>query len=131
MNVAHFESEEQQVCSTFYKVHLVFEYSAMSLKDAMEQRKMSGTFYKKEEVEGMLRGAVNGLAKLQEFKIPHQNLRPQTLSYNNEVLQVADTPLLTNITAFTAVLQDYSGKLQGYYLSPLLCKAVLDNNYQP
>lgn len=29
-------SEEEQVCSTFYKVNLVFEYIPQTLKDAIE-----------------------------------------------------------------------------------------------
>ena len=35
------------------------------------------------------------------------------------------------MTAFGAVLQDYTGNLKGYYLAPTLVKAVFNSDYQP
>ncbi|CAD8133582.1 unnamed protein product [Paramecium pentaurelia] len=125
------QSEEEQVCSTFYKVNLVFEYIPQTLKDALEQRKQAGAYYGEQEILQMLNGAIDGLAKLQEFKIAHQNLRVQTLSYQNGIIKVSDIPLLANITSFAAVLQDYGDASQGNYLSPILTKAVYESNHMP
>ncbi|CAD8176064.1 unnamed protein product [Paramecium octaurelia] len=125
------QSEEEQVCSTFYKVNLVFEYIPQTLKDAIEQRKQAGAYYGEQEILQMLNGAIDGLAKLQEFKIAHQNLRVQTLSYQNGNIKVSDIPLLANITSFAAVLQDYGDASQGNYLSPILTKAVYESNHMP
>ncbi|CAD8073265.1 unnamed protein product [Paramecium sonneborni] len=125
------QAEEEQVCSTFYKVNLVFEYIPQTLKDAIEQRKLAGAYYPEQEILKMLDGAIEGLAKFQELKIAHQNLRVQTLSYQNGNIKVSDIPLLANITSFVAVLQDYGDASQGNYLSPLLTKAVYESNHMP
>ncbi|CAD8083713.1 unnamed protein product [Paramecium sonneborni] len=125
------QAEEEQVCSTFYKVNLVFEYIPQTLKDAIEQRKQADAYFGEQEILKMLNGAIEGLAKFQELKIAHQNLRVQTLSYQNGNIKVSDIPLLANITSFAAVLQDYGDASQGNYLSPLLTKAVYENNYMP
>ncbi|CAD8063171.1 unnamed protein product [Paramecium primaurelia] len=125
------QAEEEQVCNTFFKVNLVFEYIPQTLQDAIEQRKQAGAYYGEQEVLQMLIGSINGLAKMQELKIAHQNLRVQTLSYLNGTIKVSDIPLLANITSFAAVLQDYGNASQGNYLSPILTKAVFQSNHMP
>lgn len=79
----------------------------------------------------MLNGSIEGLAKMQELKIAHQNLRVRTLSYQNGTIKVSDIPLLANITSFAAVLQDYGNASEGNYLSPILTKAVYESNHMP
>ncbi|CAD8167607.1 unnamed protein product [Paramecium octaurelia] len=125
------QAEQEQVCSTFYKINLVFEYLPQTLQDAIAQRKQAGAYYGEQEVLQMLNGSIEGLAKMQELKIAHQNLRVQTLSYQNGTIKVSDIPLLANITSFAAVLQDYGNASEGNYLSPILTKAVYESNHMP
>jgi len=78
-----------------------------------------------------------GLSNFQSHNIAHQNIRTQTLSVSGVIedkslcLKICDTPLLTSLTAFAAVLQDYSEHLKGYYLAPTLVRAVFNSHYQP
>lgn len=78
-----------------------------------------------------------GLSVFQEHKIAHQNIRTQTLSVignfqsGDLTLKICDTPLLTSLTAFATVSQDFAEHLKGYYLSPILVEAVAQQNYNP
>lgn len=71
-----------------------------------------------------------GLACLQEHEVTHQNVRAATISLGDDV-KVSDTPFFTNMTAFTALLNDYTDSLKGYYLSPALTEAVTKQDINP
>ncbi|KAM3137380.1 hypothetical protein pb186bvf_010560 [Paramecium bursaria] len=130
IELKRFETQtSDQMCSTFYRIYMLFEYIPQTLKDQIETQQRQGTFFKREQIEQMLQQSISALAKFQEQRVSHQNLRPSTISFSNQI-KISDLPLLTSVTQFSALIQDYTGKLSGYYLSPILTKAVGDGQTQ-
>lgn len=70
---------DDQFCSTFYKIYALFEYPYKSLLDEIHERQLQHRVFREEELWSILASCILGLSHLQKFDIRHLSLRSSTI----------------------------------------------------
>ncbi|KAM3146948.1 hypothetical protein pb186bvf_001102 [Paramecium bursaria] len=118
----HFYRLDQQLCGQFFKIFLLFESPGTTLgtlTNASEQ-----------EMVNYLKQCIEGLRFMQEHQIQHNGIQLQSLYFLNDDLKVSDPMYFGQQTNFMKIIQNpYNHEY--LYLSPVLVKAIIQNNWQP
>jgi len=94
---------EDALCGSFHKIEIMFEYYDYDLLKDIAARASTDQFYTTQEMWNISASISEGLAYLQDNRIPHQDVQPENVLLNvNGTIKMGDYGLIT-------------GGLTGYY----------------
>jgi serine/threonine protein kinase len=118
---------ENQFCSKVFKSYLLFEYCSHNLESERINRKIDNLrLFTPEEMWKMTEQYIAGLSFLQENKLSHGDVKPQTLLVTaNGNFKVAEQSLLNPNSSYAQLLSNTQREYEGVFISPALLKVYL------
>lgn len=80
----YFTKTEDNFCSNFYKLYVLFEYPHKTLADEIAERQERNSKFQEKEMWSILASCILGLCHLQNAHIKHQALRTDVILLTSE-----------------------------------------------
>lgn len=121
---------EDALCGSFHKIEIMFEYYDYDLLKDIAARASTDQYYSAQEMWNISASISEGLAYLQDNRIPHQDVQPENVLLNeNGTIKMGDYGLITGgLSGYYKLL---SGKTQTAYTSPKLFEQLKKRVFKP
>ncbi|EAS01279.1 protein kinase (macronuclear) [Tetrahymena thermophila SB210] len=126
------QKKESQLCSTFYKLYVLYEYVNDNLEQHIQLHQQTGQHFIESELWDILMQSVSALSYLQQKGITHQNIKPSNIFFDqNQMVKIADSQVIQQMNTFSLVATNPKEPPKNSYLSPALIEALAQNNWSP
>ncbi|KAL4506775.1 hypothetical protein ABPG72_001196 [Tetrahymena utriculariae] len=126
------QKKESQLCSTFYKLYVLYEYVSDNLEQHIQLHQQTGQHFIESELWDILLQSVSALSYLQQKGITHQNIKPSNIFFDqNQLIKIADSQVIQQMNTFSQVATNPKEPPKNTYLSPALIQALIQNNWSP
>ncbi|KAL4460854.1 hypothetical protein ABPG74_016326 [Tetrahymena malaccensis] len=120
------QKKESQLCSTFYKLYVLYEYVNDNLEQHIQLHQQTGQHFIESELWDILLQSVSALSYLQQKGITHQNIKPSNIFFDqNQLIKIADSQVIQQMNTFSLVATNPKEPPKNSYLSPALIEVTL------
>lgn len=122
--------QNDDFCSTFYKISQLYEYCPNDLKREISERAKNKRNFAEQELLNIIKGVVSVLRFLKEKGLSHHDVRPYTILISNEgVLKLSEN--LVYPKQLSGYQQLCMELIQDVYLAPKLLASLKERELSP
>ena len=121
---------DDKMCSSFYRIQIIFEYYNSDLQRDIEQRSRTNNRYSEDQLWELFHSVLKALAALNQRGRVHGDIRPDNILISaGNTYKIADPDLVVSVPCYH---QHLTGVTEaGGYLSPNLLKALTRQEVNP
>ncbi|EGR27972.1 hypothetical protein IMG5_185550 [Ichthyophthirius multifiliis] len=124
-------SMNNEFCSSFYKIGLLYEYYTNDLKTEISERKRVSKSYSESELLYLLQSLASAVFYLKSRSVVHGDIRPYNVLVNNENGQVKLGEMYIQQQSMSNYAQLLSGITEDCYISPQLLENLKKHAQSP
>ena len=117
----------ESICSTLYKIYVLWQYEQLQLAESINQRALEKRFFSNHEVLEIFSGIIKGLIFLKDRGVEYQYLTAKNILVGGNRVKLIDPFIIDTFKNIENVF--HNRNIKNIYLSPEECKLVqLENS---